>query len=58
MLLALLFDSWITYVAYLILGGWQMITLFSMSKLTYFFDRNKSTHKFSHFTVFFFSVEE
>ena len=57
MLVVLAFDSWVTYVGYLILTGWQMIILFSMSKLTYYFDRNKSTHTFSDLTVFIFKVE-
>ncbi len=51
MLISLVFDGWVTYIAYLVLGSWQMIVLFSMSKLTYFFDRNKSTHQFSNLIV-------
>jgi hypothetical protein len=50
MTLATIFYGWFTYLAYLILLGWHFVTLFNMSKHTYYFDRNKSTHQFSQMT--------
>lgn len=58
MLAVLALDNWITYVGYLVLVGWHMIVLLNMSRFTYYFDRNKSTHTFSKVTEFLFKVEE
>ena len=58
MLVVLAVDSWVTYVGYLVLVGWHTIVLLNMSRFTYYFDRNKSTHTFSKATEFLFKVEE
>lgn len=56
--LATIFYGWFTYLTYLILLGMHFVTLFNMSKHTYYFDRNKSTHQFSQATQYFFRIEE